>query len=1528
MNKLKEKSKLKLDPDFKLDRTQLKSGFMGLYLNSPRINPQLFLRLALTHLYPEQMNDPKFAKAHRAKAKGVLSMMTNNVTGMLQVKKNANDFEVQLPILNYGTPEDLARQLGQFTPVKKAKDSMDSEEPESEEDDLDSVPGLIDEDEQTEDDGEDSNAWPVVDIKYGILKAENAINLVGTHMPAPAKACLQECFQGVRYVERGTGGVVFLKFILSRAECEYITNTAWNLIRPQDLYVVLQSWAVNYYGAYKKSKPPKSAFAISSIAKTLPKDLTSVTVKANDKGISTDARGRPIYLPLVLDQTQRYEDLFGQAGNQDDTGVFRLVDEKAPSFSANLPSNIPVLMDWVNCKFAYTNASGILTVTDVSRNMISTATHIKNWLSRKVDVKLLTILTRIAQAAGIEPQLHLKSSDNWITREGEQIWLNDQAEGLVSQYLSNTQPEAYFAGARELFLRFTENKDVTWFDLAYNSDFAPFRPLGRWFQKAGAAVLERMDNVYERYSVHYVTQHVAWLFMMYFYAHQYYEIEGQDAELRGAAKNQGFKEDWEAPALPLIDGEVVIRLPHQQKVANLLRDSPNFAILPVDAGGGKSMLAITDILQEFSKGRSAPYLIGCPGHLVAQYVKELVFFTKSRLNVIPITTYVIRKHGFERLTSMLASAPRNTVVIFDYNVLKLQGVSVCYGTTAVAVYPVAEMLKQMAFQYVLLDEAHYLRKDSQRTRSVMNLVADIPKKRLASGTMAYDSTSDLAMQIAIMDPTIFGTRDEFNERFAAEDGVKNGRVVEWRPGAQQEIMALIKSTVVVAGAKRKEWAALLPPKDEELIPVALTPEQQRVYQMIMSEAEEEIRANKELMAKIAELQNTDENELEDDPDAGNTVEALIRPYLQRADKFVMAPARDPLGNLELKGADRKSPKILKIEERIREHIAIGAKGKILIFASYNETADEIYESIAPDLQARGLLYKAADKVEAQASFETDDNLLWMVGVEDSINTGLNLQFCSRLIRVSFPWTPGALEQGNARLNRPNLKIDEERDTIYYDTILADKTIDIAKASRLISKLISVTKFENADSPAYEEIPDLPVIKMSLDNILGLNSWNDNLMEYAEAYRTYQEVIEADYAAYREDFEAKYGHNFKIPIKEAAPPGDAALMKYTPYVPGLELYGQGQLGLVRLDLYLRSDTLGDDLANETDVESEGKVDMTSKDAQKDVAAFLKGQRVHTEFGEGEVTSVNFAIGTVLVMYDDGSQARLKFSTVFVINRELTSGEDIRRQILKAQGQMPVSDPVLVPSNSFQMTAKGKKLAEKKKAEEEAQREAEKTALQESLNAHLVLLITNGFLGLSFDSSMEGSEATTRALEAVGFRTIEPYFYAHMETPLRLKKQITKWNEAGFVPDPLMTNEMQALLGIYNLMKEGKMGRSSLTFKLANRNQLRNFYRMEHKPSTDTKVIKPYPILENGEVYLALPIRGQVGTLKAIKVRAPGVTWYKSDPTMCYYALTKEKLLAMMKKIQQAGVVITNLEELQREVKRLKVNQVRDAGALEI
>ncbi|WP_391857834.1 hypothetical protein, partial [Vibrio cidicii] len=152
-----------------------------------------------------------------------------------------------------------------------------------------------------------------------------------------------------------------------------------------------------------------------------------------------------------------------------------------------------------------------------------------------------------------------------------------------------------------------------------------------------------------------------WLIMVTEYGPRMAELRAADNQLRMTAMTQGEDPDWKVSGIPLLDAmRKVGLLPHQFKIRNILRDSPLFALLPVQAGGGKSLLLITDILIEILHNRCAPYIVLCPGHLLANYVNEMLYFTGGQMNVIPLSMEAVRVHGIERLQAMLEGAPRNT----------------------------------------------------------------------------------------------------------------------------------------------------------------------------------------------------------------------------------------------------------------------------------------------------------------------------------------------------------------------------------------------------------------------------------------------------------------------------------------------------------------------------------------------------------------------------------------------------------------------------------------------------------------------------------------------------------------------------------------------------------------------------------------------------------------------------------------------------------------------------------------------------
>jgi len=1573
MAELRPTSNLKVPEHLKMDPKQLKDRFLFVYNKGyTGLEPVFITRLWASVLFPSIANDKDFGTSRRG-VRTAFQVMQNGVVraGMLSIKKvmdpAAPYFIASVPVFSYARQNPASAvsflrnwMLG-LAAVKLKPGQSAPPIPDPSEDTQREMIELLD---RTGNENMEALHNVTIPGREVVAKVKT--------LDARARAALEHTLMQLRVANKGNAAVIFLDFKIDADIAQQLTSTPMIELRTVDLYPLLLSWISHGFGY--KEKPPVASFPISAIAQTVPKGLGDTSnARINKDGISIAPNGKPFYLPRELDQTQRYEDMYIQAGSRGDN-TFALTDmaEAAGAMEfgddtqqVKLPRNIPVFVDWLNAKYAFTDTAGMMQVRDLVRYRACNSTHIVNLLNRFTisEAKQINAWALMGEAGGV-----MKSAFQPTVKDIELPAEWPEARMFQNQLTDAQDPADFFEVAARAFKEL-HNELPALKDIATNSEFPPFRAIARYLKLVEKGIASNMDAVYNKYSVAYVATNYPWIIMVAKYTDEYATHEATSATERHAALSQKVDPNWTPPAIPLANKDGIKFLPHQAKVRNLLKDSPNFAILPVQAGGGKSVLAITDVLYEIKANRSEPYLIMCPGHLVANYIREIVYFTGGKVNAIAINSFAISQNGWKRLEAMLVNAPRNTIVVCDYDALTYRNEALCYGTTPVAVYPVIEFLRQFQFGYVLMDESQKVKNKSQRTNACMALIVDIPKKRLASGTMAHDGPQDLAMQIAMMDPTIFGTPQEFKQRFGEK--ISGDRVIEWRHGFAQDINHIIRQHVVVAGAMRKEWAALLPPKDERIIGVSLTEEQMRVYDIIFKETIEQIKEaakGNEALRKFLEAEedekpkgpagDDDENgngngngngenggsetdeegdELDDkaeDEDGGEAVANALRPYLARIEQYTGAPGSDPLGKTSLKGEDLLSPKVAKCHERIRAHL-FGTKvekddgtsvqygpfpGKVLIFTAYEATAEEIFNSAPPDLKKCGLLYKAASKMEDGARFENDDTIKWMVGISTSMEEGLNFQFCSRLIRMEGIWNPGQLEQGNSRINRPELKKpQDERDKIFYDWIIANKTVDVTKLARLISKTIAVGKFENVDNPEFERLENLPLIKMKLKTIQKQNDYFETLMPYNEQYREYRNIRDDEYKRYIADYRATHGHDPKLALVESAPtPPDCALMKHVPYVPGMGIYAEDQEGLIRMDTYLKSPLLQQDF-DKAGIEKDPENDPSGNKA---LLQLMKGRRLHTQFGDGWCRSINtLGMQDVIVDLDGGYSVRCRWSTCYLLLRSVTSPKDIRDGLLKQVGDMPVTAPIDVPADAWRMDRKDVKRQqeeeEKKNVKEKKKRDKQ---MQQDLSVELSLTVINGFLGVSY---LPTNETAAKALQAMGFRPTAPYYFAQMKRPAMLKNQFDLWHEKGFTIDEALRKEgvSNAIYQMYQLMKAGAIAQHKDSVQWATKQKVRNFYRMEQKASNDKKSIKPYPLIQDGVAYIALPMQGQTASKNAIKYKATGVIWKVSPDEMTYFAPTPTQTAHMLDQIVAAGFSVSNLKELKAEFKRLSKMKVR-------
>ena len=1028
------------------------------------------------------------------------------------------------------------------------------------------------------------------------------------------------------------------------------------------------------------------------------------------------------------------------------------------------------------------------------------------------------------------------------------------------------------------------------------SAVSEFRFVGRIVEEAHKILTENLEVIFRRYSVNTVMNAIAVLKVFTKYIGQYDIVVTRDREDRKAYLEQGLDENYVVAALPNFK-EGAAFMPHQAKADNKMRLGPKHAIYEVDAGGGKTMMILTNVLKELKDKHCRRPIIACPPHLVSSYVKEAVYFTEGKINLIPVTNVSMKQHGEERLAQLIMKAPVNTIFITDFDFMKNKSTDVSYGNKMVAVYKNAEFLRRFEFDLICIDESHYLRAPSLRTKAVQSFVVEIPMKRLASGTFIADTLADVAPQFGLMDPSIFGTRDQFMKRFSSE--MKGNKVVAWQEGAEVAVRRTMEDHCVLVRHKRKEWAALLPMPEEEFFGVELTDNQRALYESILTKTLDALR---EAIAKDPELREALES---NDDTKVEELQFKLKRYLARLEAFLSTPETDEAGkDFLLLPEDKVSPKVRKIYERIRHHDANKIPGKILIFTNYLSAAESVYNNAPPDLKKRMIHYTAENKMECKTQFETQPEKDIMVGVETSMNTGLNFQFVSRLIRMETVWTPGILEQGNARVNRPNVKKKETREKIYFDWIVINRTIDVTKISRLISKSLSKAKFDEYDNPAYQQIPGLPQVAMTMDTIAAHNDFQGSLLPYLEAYETFKQVQMQDFT----DYKTRNGGKLEpVQIPAEGLLEGSKLMTRVPYIPDMEIYAENELGLVRYDQFVHQDAEALD-EDEDDAEGdEGDGDEESVDPKHaklmNERAIMKGQPVHTEWGDGVVTGLGKRRARVL--FNDGTRKAINKLALYVITRGSTNSKDMRAALLKEVGKIPLTEPFDVaveqgPANKKRLTPDIKNV------------------IEETPSAEFDITVINDYLALSYRSQGDGDKMVGR-LTNIGFVKSPDYYFTKIVGPRNLFVLFKEWKDAGFKVDPKTSMTFQ---NVHRALKGDK--KAATNYGFATEVSLKNWLRSTIKPTSDPKEIQPYPIVQDNHLFVALPLQGHPGTRGAIKHQPMNVRWKLGggEKEVLRFVTKHQEIIQVLKQVKDAGITITNIDELKEQYDDYKMVRPRE------
>lgn len=251
--------------------------------------------------------------------------------------------------------------------------------------------------------------------------------------------------------------------------------------------------------------------------------------------------------------------------------------------------------------------------------------------------------------------------------------------------------------------------------------------------------------------------------------------------------------DYEAP-VPKLNAVLREYQEYGYKWLSYLTDNNLGGCLADDMGLGKTLQAIALLTRTHSSGNKKRSLVVMPKSLIYNWEKEIQKFSPS----LKVGIY----YGINRELSVFKD---NEIVITTYGTIRND----------------IQKIKKYKFELIILDESQNIKNtNAQITKAIMLLKGN---NRVAlSGTPVENNLGELYSLFRFLNPSMFGTADEFNRYYAGpihKDNDSNA-IKELRKKIYPFILRRIKKDVL------KD----LPDKIEKTLYVDMNPEQKSFYE--------------------------------------------------------------------------------------------------------------------------------------------------------------------------------------------------------------------------------------------------------------------------------------------------------------------------------------------------------------------------------------------------------------------------------------------------------------------------------------------------------------------------------------------------------------------------------------------------------------------------------------------------------------------------------------------------------------------------
>jgi superfamily II DNA or RNA helicase len=403
--------------------------------------------------------------------------------------------------------------------------------------------------------------------------------------------------------------------------------------------------------------------------------------------------------------------------------------------------------------------------------------------------------------------------------------------------------------------------------------------------------------------------------------------------------------------------------PYQKEGYNWLAFLHNLAsggILADDMGLGKTLQTIALLAWAKGKEKQKLNLVVAPTSVVPNWAREIEKFAPT------LKTVIWQGADRAKLRDELDDAD---VMITSYALLRRD----------------EELLEELDFRYVILDEAQHIKNPMSHTARAAKRLAS--ERRLAlTGTPIENRLSEIWSIFDFVSPGLLGDLKTFEEKMARP--IDRG---------DEETTARLRATIrpFVLRRLKADVAADLPEKIEQEIIVPLEDDQSTLYKQILGEVRKSVLSeiDKQGVAK-AQIQ--------------------ILAALTRLRQVACDPRLMKLEGRQFGPED--SGKLGALREIVGE--AVSGGHRVLIFSQFVEMLHHIRDA----LDADGVKYEyldgsTKDRIERVDRFNAEDGVpVFLISLKAG-GTGLNLTGADTVIHFDPWWNPAVEDQATDRAHR-------------------------------------------------------------------------------------------------------------------------------------------------------------------------------------------------------------------------------------------------------------------------------------------------------------------------------------------------------------------------------------------------------------------------------------------------------------------------------------------------------------------------------